>query len=111
NNPYYHGYYGGYNSGYYGNNWYYDRPVVIGNRVKTQYGPRDARGAVVTEGTRGNGGRPNRGEAYQGDVTGTENARPARPSRSSEAVVAPESANEAKPSVPTRPSRTEYYDP
>ncbi|MEJ8801352.1 hypothetical protein [Pontibacter sp. H249] len=108
-NPYYHGFYG--NNYGYGNNWIYDRPIIVGNRIKTQYGPRDARGAVVTDGNRGNGGRPVRGEAYQGDVTGTENARPARPSRSSGAVVAPEAGSESKTSLPARPSRTEYYDP
>ncbi|GAB3194469.1 hypothetical protein GCM10027293_02800 [Pontibacter aydingkolensis] len=114
NNPYYHGFYGGHYSNYYGygnNYWVYDRPIVIGNRVKTQYGPRDARGAVVTDGNRGNGGRPVRGEAYQGDITGTENARPSRPSRSSDVVGSPATGTETKTSLPARPSRTEYYDP
>ena len=113
-NPFYHhGFYGRHYSNFYGygNNWIYDRPIVIGNRVKTQYGPRDARGAVVTDGNRGNGGRPVRGESYQGDVNRTENARPMRPSRSGEAVVAPETGTESKTSLPSRPSRTEYYDP
>lgn len=110
-NPYYHhGYYGGYYGNYYGNNWVYDSPIIV-NRIKTQYGPRDSRGAVVTDGNRGNGGRPVRGEAYQGEVTGTENARPARPSRSSDAVITPETGTETKTSLPARPSRTEYYDP
>ena len=112
NNPYYHGFYGGHYNNFYGNNWFYDRPVVIGNRVKTQYGPRDTRGSVVTEGNdRNNNGRPTRGEAYQGEVTGTENARPTRPSRTSDAVISPEVGSEAKPQLPLRPSRTEYYDP
>ncbi|MBC5994976.1 hypothetical protein [Pontibacter cellulosilyticus] len=108
-NPYYHhGYYSGfYGNNWYGNRWVYDSPIIV-NRIKTQYGPRDARGGVVTDGNRGNGGRPVRGEAYQGDVIGTENARP---SRSSDAVAAPQTGSEAKPSIPSRPSRTEYYDP
>lgn len=112
NNPYYHGYYGGHYNNYYGNRWIYDNPAVIGNRIKTQYGPRDTRGTVVTEGNgRNTAGRPTRGEAYQGEVIGTENARPTRSSRSSDAIVTPEAGSEAKPQLPTRPSRTEYYDP
>ena len=114
--PYYNGFYGGfYGNNWYGNNWYgnrwvYDSPIIV-NRVKTQYGPRDSRGAIVTDGNRGNGGRPVRGEAFEGDVKGSEYARPSRPSRGSEAVISPQTGSEAKPSLPARPSRTEYYDP
>ncbi|MFD2513864.1 hypothetical protein ACFSRY_08305 [Pontibacter locisalis] len=118
NNPFYHGYYGGYyNNVYAGHNWYYDRPIIV-NPVRTQYGPRDARGTVVTDGRR-DAGRPIRGEAFEGEVVGpegtrstTENARPARPSRrTGDATVMPEAGTDMKEAMPERPRRTEYYVP
>jgi len=112
-NPYYHGYYGG---GFYGSPWYYDRPLIIRQPVRVQYGPRDARGTVVTDRVN-NEGRPSRRNTEAGDrqVIEREDAvrRTARPSRSGSNVVIPpvEGEKNALPSRPSRPNRNEYYTP
>jgi hypothetical protein len=111
-NAYYHGFYNGYHNGLYaGQNWYFDRPFVYGNPIKTQYGPRDDRGVIVIDNPGGTIGRPMRGEAFEGDISGTDNARVTRQPRGGEATMQPENGADAKEALPARPSRTEYYDP
>ena len=57
-NNYYNGFYHGYN---YGRNQYmYDRPGYVQTR-KVQYGPRDERSKVITNGRTDESGRPERG--------------------------------------------------
>ncbi|MDX5481476.1 MAG: hypothetical protein LPK07_07315 [Hymenobacteraceae bacterium] len=118
-NSFYHGYYSGFYGhpygGFYGSPWVYDRPLIIGKPIRTQYGPRDARGAVVTDRVNSSvGGRPSRVGTEAGDnqIIGTENAvrRNARPSRTGQqGTVSP--AEGTKNALPSRPSRTEYYRP
>jgi len=116
-NNFYNGYYGGMGNGYYSRNpyyAYYERPIIIGKAAKVQYGPRESRGAVVTDNVERANGRPARGNS----ISDRQEQRSAgsrstyRTSRGNQAggVIGSATESEAKEALPTRPSRNTYYD-
>ncbi|PRY10995.1 hypothetical protein CLV24_112122 [Pontibacter ummariensis] len=116
-NSYGYGYYNGFYNGMYASNPYfynpyfgngfYDRPTVVSRPVRAQYGPRDARGGVVTEGV---AGRPVRGESIDGGSIGSQSVgRPAR--RGESTSVRSSDTQESRRVLPSRTRRGEIISP
>jgi hypothetical protein len=115
-NPYYNRYYSPWHSssyyspypyGYYGRQYVYDYPTHNNSR-KVQYGPRDSRGGVVTEGGGQRGTRAQRSSEQRAETPAIQG----RPARTTERVTQPASENESRETrrvVTTRPGAMEQY--